>query len=55
MHAIGVYAPFLAIINELIPKINDMVMPSSQRTLNKDGRAALNEKCQVYIKNIEGR
>lgn len=48
-------APFLAIINELIPKINDMVVPSSQRTSNKDERAALNEKCQVYIKNIEGR
>lgn len=46
-------APFLVIINELIPKINDMVVPSSQRTSNKDEkRAALNEKCQAYIKNI---
>lgn len=46
-------APFLVIINELIPKINGMVVPSSQRTSNKDEkRAALNEKRQAYIKNI---
>jgi len=42
-------APFLAIINELIPKINDMVISGSQRTSNKDERAALNEKCARRI------
>jgi len=44
-------APFLAIINEFILKINDIVL-SFHRTLNKDERAALNEKCAKRIQYV---